>query len=427
MTTSIKNSDRPIRKIFSIQSRNTCRACAGVDLEMVLNLTDQPPSNSFITASEIAQEQKFPLKLYLCKSCGLSQLLDTVSREQIFDEYVYLASSSKALCNHYQELVDSALRRFNPTEKALLVDIGCNDGIMLKRYLHNRYRLLGIDPSNASAHARDAGFEVVSEFFDDQLASQLVKTYGNAALITSTNVFPHVSDIRDFAVGVATWLDRNGVWIIEFSYLIDMVDRCYFDTIYHEHLCYFGLTPLVQLFSQIGLRPFRVEKVEGGASGPSLRLFVCRNDAVHQNDKSIAIILKEEENWNIKKPDRYHVFARRVLKIRDEIRAILEEIKRAGNRIAAYGAPAKGNTLLNFLGVGPGDIFGVAENNTLKIGKLTPGTHIPIISDAELMASDAQFALLLAWNYADFFIANSEFIKRGGRFIIPLPTPIIRP
>jgi SAM-dependent methyltransferase len=416
-----------IQKKFSIESVDRCRACGSSDLEMVLDLTDQPPSNSFITAREIADEQKFPLKMHLCKACGLAQLLVTVSREQIFDEYVYLASSSKALCAHYKELVDFSVQKFSPPSNALVVDLGCNDGIMLKCYPSHRYRLLGVDPSSASAQARMAGFDVVQKFFGSGLVPELVDKYGRAAIITSTNVFPHVSDIRDFASGVANWLAKDGVWIIEFSYLVDMVDRCYFDTIYHEHLCYFGLTPLAKMFAEIGLRPFRAEKVEGGASGPSLRLFVCRNDAAHRDEKSIASLLDAERAWNIMSPDRYHAFARRVFQVRHECRAMLADLSRRGERVAGYSAPAKGNTLLNFLGVGPAHIFGIAENNPLKIGKLTPGTHIPVISDADLIASGAKYALLLAWNYAEFFLANTDFIKGGGRFIIPLPKPIIAP
>jgi SAM-dependent methyltransferase len=412
---------------FSVQSVDCCRACGSFDLEMVLDLTDQPPSNSFITVSEIADEQRFPLKMHLCRACGLAQLLITVSREQIFGEYVYLASSSRALCRHYQELVDFSIQKFRPASNALVVDVGCNDGITLKCYPSDRYRLLGVDPSSAGAHARKAGFDVVQKFFGNGLVSELMGKYGPAALITSTNVFPHAGDIRDFALGVSHWLDKDGVWIIEFSYLVDMVDRCYFDTIYHEHLCYFALTPLAKMFAEIGLRSFRAEKVEGGASGPSLRLFVCRHDAAHCDEGSISSLLDAERIWNVMAPERYYVFADRVLQVKEECCAMLADLKHRGERVAGYGAPAKGNTLLNFMGVGPQDIFGIAENNVLKIGKLTPGTHIPIISDAELIASGAKYALLLAWNYADFFLANTDFIRSGGRFIIPLPKPVIAP
>lgn len=412
---------------YGVKRRDVCRICGSSHLELYLDLGAQPPSNSFIAAAEIAAEQRFPLRVYLCRECGLSQLLDLVSSEDIFDEYAYLSSTSRALCAHYQGLVDDALARFAVAEGALCADIGCNDGIMLNRYPAGRQRLLGIEPSSAGEYARRAGHEVVAEFFNAALGQRLRASHGPVALVTSTNVFAHVDDIASFAQGVANWLAADGVWIIEFPYLVDTVDRLYFDTVYHEHLSYLALTPLKTLFDRVGLRPFRVERVELGASGPALRLFVCAAASARTDDASIAAMLADEAAWGITAPARYHDFARRVAETRQALLALLAELKAKGEKVAAFCAPAKGNTLLNYLGVGPDDIFAVSENNDLKIGKLTPGSHIPVISDQALLDSGAGYALLLAWNYADFFLANSPFIKGGGRFIVPLPQPVIRP
>ena len=410
-----------------MRTRLTCRICGAADFVQYIDLTDQPPSNSFIRPDQVAAERRFPLKVYLCRACGLSQLVDVVSSRDIFDDYAYLSSTSRALCNHYRGLVAAALNRFAPPAGGLIADIGCNDGIMLNLYPGARYRLLGIEPSSAGEMARRAGFEVINEFFGAELGARLVKSHGPTAMVTTTNVFAHVDDIRDFTAGVATWLAADGIWILEFPYVVDMVEHCYFDTIYHEHLSYFGLTPLTRLFADYGLRAFQVERIEIGASGPALRLFVCRRDAAHRDHPSIATMLVTEKEWGITDPARYQAFAQRAAAVRGRILDLLASLKRCGDSIVAYCAPAKGNTLLNYLGVGPSDILAVSDNNAIKVGKVTPGSHIPVVTDEALLAIGARHALLLAWNYADFFLANSEFIKRGGRFIIPLPDPIIRP
>lgn len=416
----------PAQTFRSIR-RDTCRICGGSRLVPYIDLGRQPPSNAFIAPEDVASEQRFPLEVHLCQDCGLSQLLDIVFAADIFDDYLYLSSTSAALCRHYQGLVDGALARLSPPDGSLMVDIGCNDGIMLNRYPAGRYRLLGVEPSSAGQYAREAGFEVVAEFFDADLGARLAASHGRAALITATNVFAHVDAIGSFARGVCSLLADDGVFIVEFPYLVDMIDQGYFDTIYHEHLCYLALAPLDKLFADNGLRAFRVERTEVGASGPALRLSVCRQDSRFSTEGSILEMRAAEQAWGITDPARYGDFAARVAAIREQMRAMIAELKAKGCRIGGYGAPAKGNTMLNYLGLGPNDLESVAENNALKVGKLTPGSHIPIVSDANFLASGVDHALLLTWNYLDFFLANSEFVKKGGRFIVPVPIPTIRP
>ncbi|MBF0166174.1 MAG: class I SAM-dependent methyltransferase [Alphaproteobacteria bacterium] len=412
---------------FSIHPRATCRICGATPLETYLDLTDQPPSNSFIAPEELAQEKRFPLQVALCTRCGFSQLNHIVASDQIFDDYLYLSSTSRALCNHYQTLIDQALARFNPAQDALAVDIGCNDGIMLKRYPAGRCRLLGIEPSSAGRYAREAGFEVVDAFFDSDLANRIVASHGSASIITATNVFAHVDDIASFAGGIARLLAPQGVYIIEFPYARDMIDRLYFDTIYHEHLSYLSLTPLERLFTGLGLRSFHVERAEIGASGPALRLFVCLKDADHATSEAYLAMRAEEEAWGIDRPERYRDFAQRVGAFRQDMLKLIADLRGQGAKIGAMGAPAKGNTMLNYLGLGPGQIPAVAENNDLKVGKLTPGSHIPIVSDEEFLKMGFTHALLLTWNYADFFLKNSAFVKQGGKFILPFPQPHVAP
>ena len=385
---------------FKLSKRTMCRICGNADLTLYLDLGKQPPSNSFLSLDAIASEQVFPLRVYLCRQCGLSQLLDIVASVGIFDDYLYLSSSSRALLRHYAELVGTALADFDPAENSLMIDIGCNDGIMLKGYPPGRYRLLGIEPSSAGKYAEEAGFEVLKEFFDADTGDRIRNSHGPARLVTATNVFAHVDDVGSFAAGILALLADDGVYIIEFPYLLDMIDSCYFDTIYHEHLSYFALTPLVRLFEESGLRAFRVTRVEVGASGPGLRLFVCLEEASQVTDNSISSMLDHERRWGVSDMAPYQEFSRRVSKVRNEILEMIEEFKLKGYQIGAFGAPAKGNTLLNYLGLTSDDIIAVSDNNELKVGKVTPGTHIPIVDDAAFLRTGVSHALLLAWNYA---------------------------
>ena len=416
-----------MKERFQSQRRASCRICGGTALEPYLDLGNQPPSNSFVTPAEAAREQSFPLAIALCRGCGLSQLSDVVSAEDIFDEYLYLSSTSKALLRHYSGMVADILARFSPDDGALMVDVGCNDGVLLKGYPKGRYRLLGIEPSSAGKFAREAGFDVEDAFFDEHTARRLEKSRGAAAVITATNVFAHVDDIASFARGVVALLATDGVYVTEFPYLCDMVEGLYFDTIYHEHLSYLALTPLKRLFDDVGLRAFRVERAAIGASGPALRLFVCRADAPYPVEDSVNAMLRDEKAWGIADPARYLEFAHRVDAVKKSIRDTVTGLNRKGLKVGAYCAPAKGNTLLNYVGLGPKDIVAVSDTNKLKIGRLTPGSHIPIIGEQAFFDAGITHALLLAWNYLDFFLDNAEFIKRGGKFIVPLPEPKIVP
>lgn len=412
---------------YHATKRETCRICGSRDLVCYLSLGDQPPSNAFITSSQINDEQRFPLDVYLCTGCGLSQLLDIVSSEDIFDDYAYLSSTSRALCSHYQGMIDDILALLNPPANSLVIDVGCNDGITLNCYPDQTFRPLGVEPSSAGRYARERGFEVIERFFNEQCGRDIAASHGPAKIVTATNVFAHVDDIAGFAAGVREVLADDGVFVIEFPYLVDMIEALYFDTIYHEHLSYLSLAPLDVLFTSIGLRAFRVDRTEVGASGPALRLFVCRQDSPFVDDQSILDLRAAETAWGIKNIEAYQRFADRVRETGNKLLDMMHSLKADGAKIAAYGAPAKGNTLLNYIKADSTLIDVVAENNDLKIGKITPGTHIPIVSDEAFMAGGYSHALLLAWNYLDFFLEVSPYIKNGGTFIVPVPTPILRP
>lgn len=411
---------------MSAYRNTTCRYCHSDKLKKFLSLGWHPPSNSFIRSDRIVMEERYPLEVYLCEKCYLVQLLDVVAPELIFDEYLYLSSSSQALRNHYARLADSLTSRFNLGPGDVVVDIGCNDGVLLLGYHLPGLIKVGVEPSKVAERAIASGLEVVKAFFSVEVSRHIVGAHGLAKIITATNVFAHVDKIGQFVEGVLALLKYDdGVFIIEAPYLVDMVDQTLFDTIYHEHLCYLSMTPLIPFLAKYGLEVFDVEKVPIGASGPAFRAFVRKRVDWRQVNDSVYRMLTAEAAWGIGRVERYLEFASKVESIKAEVLGIIEKLRGSGARIGGYGAPAKGNTLLNYMGITPTMLECIADTNPLKQGLVTPGSHIPIVSEEEFLRRMPEYALLLSWNYLDFFLENSEYIKRGGRFIVSLPLPAI--
>ena len=408
--------------------KNTrCRYCDSGRLAMFLSLGEHPPSDSFLKPEQIPSERRFPLEVYFCESCALAQLLDVVPAEEIFNDYVYLASSSRALKNHYAQLASLATQQLGLAAGDVAVDIGCNDGVLLGGYQLPGLRRVGVEPSKVADIAIAAGFDVVRGFFGPEAARALVEGFGRAKVVTATNVFPHVDDIHRFVEGLPILLAPDGVFIIEASYLVDLIDLTLFDTIYHEHLCYLALTPMIPFLDHHDLEVFDVQRVPFGASGPAIRVWVQRKGAGRPIESAVAGLLADEERWGVRRLDRYLGYAAQVEAIKRALLALIERVRAAGHRIGGYGAPAKGNTLLNYVGLTAREIECIAETNTLKQGTLTPGSHIPVVSEDEFLERMPPYALLLSWNYLDYFLKNSPYVQRGGKFIVPIPEPRITP
>uniref|UniRef100_UPI0040279343 class I SAM-dependent methyltransferase n=1 Tax=Candidatus Wunengus sp. YC65 TaxID=3367701 RepID=UPI0040279343 len=409
------------------KKNTTCRYCGSNQLSKILSLGSHPPSNSFVSADQIALEKRYPLDVYLCEKCFLVQLLDVVPAEAIFSDYVYLSSSSKALKDHYAQLANYLTTRFLLKEGDRVVDVGCNDGILLHGYSSPYLVKIGVEPSKLAEIAKAAGMEVVNAFFSREVAKSMLNGYGTAKLITATNVFAHVDDIKSFVEGVVLLLADNGVFVIEAPYLIDLIDHTLFDTIYHEHLCYLSLTPMVRFLSQHDLEVFDVERVAFGASGPAIRVFVRKKTAGRQIQDSVPKVLTAEERWGVGRIECYMSYAEKVENLKRSVLRIIEDLRSSGAHIGGYGAPAKGNTLLNYFGITSSTIDCIAETNKLKQGLYTPGSHIPVVNEEEFLNKMPEYALLLSWNYLDFFLKNSDYIRKGGRFIVPIPVPRIVP
>jgi hypothetical protein len=406
--------------------RSNCRYCFSKDLKLFFSLGNQPPSNSFISKKQIKFEKKFPLRLYVCRKCYLVQLLDVVSGKKIFDKYSYLSSSSKALVEHFQKLTKNVEKRFKIKNDDLVVDIGCNDGIMLDAYTVNSKKI-GIEPSDVSRIAKKKGHIIYNEFFNIQTANKIRNRYGAAKIVTATNVFAHIDDMHSVLRGVNRLIDKDGIFIVEVSYLPDLIDQNLFDTVYHEHLCYLSLFPLSKFLTMFEMEVFDVRRKKVGASGPSITFYIKKKINKRKVYSSVRNLYNYEKNWGINKLKKYLNFEKKIKSNKIKTLKLISLIKKDGNKLFCFGAPAKGNTLLNYYNLNSDIIDFVSDNSITKQGKYTPGSKIKIVSDEFILKKNYKYALLLSWNYKEFFLKNSKFIKKGGKFIVPLPYPKIIP
>ena len=403
-----------------------CRICSSKKIVNYLDLGKQPFSNSFLNYKDIKKEKKFPLSVVLCKNCGLSQLSIIPNTKFIFNKYDYLSSSSKALSNHYKELVEKLIQKYNILPSDTVLDIGCNDGVLLKHYPKNFSKVIGIEPSDAFKHIKQKRIKSINKFFCYKTSNEYLDKYEKPKIITITNVLAQIDNLNEFAKSLGNIIDEKSLIIIEFPYLLHMINRGLFDLIYHEHLSYFSLTSFKLLFEKFGIIMINFEKLDLGASGPAIRLFLAKKNSVYQTSNKVVKQIKYEKKWGIEKIKRYKTFEKITKEKISKIKKIIYLKYSQGFRLGCFTASSKGNTLLNCLNLEKKIIQFTSENNCKKIGKYTPGTHIKIISDKDFLKKKIDYAILLSWNYKKFFLTKSLFVKKGGKFIIPLPTPHIK-
>jgi hypothetical protein len=390
-----------------------CRSCNSVSLSSIIPLGELPLANGLLAQKQV-NEPYYNLEVLLCESCGLAQLKDLIDPKLLFSNYVYFSSNSEGMLHSAATLVAS----IQPTlaADALVIEIASNDGYLLKNY--QNVKILGIDPAeNIATMANNAGIPTLCAFFSQELAATLVSQGKMADVIHANNVMAHVPDINGFVRGIQLLLKKTGKAIIEVPHLLDLFQKLEFDTIYHEHVYYFGLKPLMSLFERHKLEIFDVEKIS--IHGGTLRLFVGQ---VGQNviSPNIEIIMNQEITANLYDKNSYQKFMLQLAFLKQTIISLLQSLKTQGKKIAAYGASAKGTTLLNYFGINNVFLDFVVDRSVEKCGKLTPGTQLSICSPDALEQVD--YALLLAWNFADEIIRQQQkFIGKGGRFIIPLP------
>lgn len=399
----------------------SCLVCAGTAVEPFLDLGATALANKFLTAAELAQpEPAYPLRVGYCRGCGHVQLMDHVPPGAMFEDYLYVSSASDTLKAHLFELSDVVAARCALGPKDLVVDIGCNDGTLLRGFQRHGVRTLGVDPAkNLAALAQGSGVERYVGFFNAAAAEEIVRRWGRAAVITATNTFPHIPALSDFLEGIRKVLAPEGVFVIEAHYLLDLLEQVAFDTVYHEHVSYWALGPMVTLFERHGMQVVDVERLP--IHHGQLRVFIqpAGRGAVQP---AVAELLALERAQGLDRFETYQHFAERVGRLKQALRAQLQQIRAQGQRVVGYGAPAKGNTLLGFLELGPETIDYIADRSPLKQGRYSPGSHIPIVAPERLLEDQPEYVLLLAWNFtAEVLAQQAEYRRRGGRFLLPVP------
>lgn len=399
----------------------SCIVCGQQTVERFLDLGSTALANKFLTNQELSKpEAKYPLRVGFCHTCGHVQLTEGVPPSAMFEDYLYVSSASDTLKAHLFDLSDIVVKRRNLGAKDLVIDIGCNDGTLLTGFKRHGVRTLGVDPAqNLAALTKNNGIERYVGFFNSKTAKEILAKWGPASAMTATNTFPHIPALQDFVEGIKIMLAPGGAFVIEAHYLVDILEQCAFDTIYHEHISYWALGPMMYLFEKHDLQVVNAERLP--LHHGQLRVTVQRKGE-GSPEPSVKEILESESRLGLHKISTYRRFAQKTIQLKEDLRRILKEFRANGKKIVGYGAPAKGNTLLGFLEIGPDLVAYIADKSPLKQGRYCPGVHIPVVPPDRLLADQPDYVVLLAWNFVDEILSQQgEYLRRGGKFIVPVP------
>lgn len=398
--------------------KTTCRVCEGSDIVKVLDLGSTPPSNAYLKKGDLGKPEKsFPLVLYFCRTCSLVQLLDVVDPEILFKNYHFLTGASAPSVEHFKNYVNQIILPIIESPEDLLIDIGGNDGVLLS-FAKDSARVLNVDPAdNLAPLSEERGVPFYPAFFTSHVADDIVAKYGNAKVVVANNVFAHTDPIRDVFCGVSKLIGDDGIFIFEVHWVKHLVEEGAFDQIYHEHLCFYSLHAAQCLVESAGMKVFDVQIIP--TQGQSLRVYVGKNKT---EKKSVNEILGIEKEAGLTDEKTFISFGEKVSANKEKLRALLLDLKARGEHIVGYGAPAKGNTLLNYYGIGPEILDYLTDTTTMKQGLFSPGMHIPIVSPEELYKHTPGYALLLSWNFKDAILEKEKLLReRGMKFIITVP------
>ena len=401
-----------------------CRHCGKLANLSFANLGSAPPSNAYLNDETVSgPETYFPLRVVVCQDCRLVQTEDYATYNNLFDaDYAYFSSFSKQWLEHSKSYVSAMIDRLELSQDSLAIEIAANDGYLLQFVQERGIPCLGIEPTNSTADAaRAKGITIVEEFFGEKLASELAQNGNQADLMIANNVLAHVPDINDFVTGFSILLKPDGTATFEFPHLVKLVEFCQFDTIYHEHFSYLSLTAVHRIFAANGLTVYDVEEIP--THGGSLRVFAQR--ASHKAkaiEPSVGEMMIREQKLGLTKDSYYLGLQPRAEKIKNDLLKFLIDAKESGRKVAAYGAAAKGNTLLNFAGIRPDLISYVVDRNPAKVGKFMPGSHIPIVDEARLLEDKPDYVVILPWNLEQEILEQLQYIRDWeGKFIVCVP------
>ena len=405
-----------------VQHRTDCRHC-GAKLEVsVVDLGTQPPCESLITHENFYAPEKFyPLHTKVCTNCWLVQLDADVSHVDIYTEYAYFSSFSDSWLAHMEQYVADMCERFQLSRASQVVEIASNDGYLLQFFVKRAIPCFGLDPAaNVAESAKQRGVETIVDFFGKKVAQRIVQERGHADMIAANNVFGHVPDINDFVAGLKSLLAEGGTITIEIPHFMRLIERNQFDTIYHEHYCYHTLLADKAIFASQGLKLIDVEELS--THGGSIRMFVAHDSDPRGESRSVQELVQEEIAAGLDRVEAYTSFGASVQATKRKLLQFLIEAKEQGKRVAGYGAPGKGNTLLNYCGIREDFLEFVVDRNPYKHGKYLPGTRIPIFPVEHLLASKPDYVLILPWNIQNEIMAQMSSIREwNGRFVIPIP------
>ena len=400
-----------------------CRNCSSNLNKMFVDLGTSPPSNSYITKNNLLKkEKKYPLKVFVCENCWLVQTQDFTKVDQLFDDnYAYFSSTSKSFLNHAKSYALDIIDRIKLKKESLVIEVASNDGYLLKNFLERKIPCLGIEPTKSTADfAKSIGIPVIKDFFSSKLADKLLDDGISADLICGNNVYAHVPNINDFTLGLKKILKKSGTITLEFPHILQLIKFNQFDTIYHEHFSYLSLYAVNAIFKKFDLRIYRVEEL--GVHGGSLRIYGCHNDHSIKTDDSFVYILKKEILFGINRINIYEDFQKKVKLTSQNFLNFLNSEHNYGKKIAAYGAAAKGNTILNYLNIKDDKIMFVCDAAKSKQNKYMPGSHIPILSPEQILIDKPDFVIIFPWNLSTEIKNQLEYIREwGGKFVVAIP------
>lgn len=410
-----------------IHRRNDCRSCGCRDLEMVFSLKPSPIGDAYVAQEQLNTPQpSYPIDLFVCQRCGLAQIMDIIDPEILYGEYIYVTASSHGLPDHFIAYADSVIDRCKLKPDSLIIDIGSNDGTLLRCFQKQGMDVLGVEPaSHIAAQATATGIRTLDKFFSPSLAREIVAEYGHAHVITSNNVFANIDDLASWVKAVDVLLTSDGVYVFESFYLADVVKNMVFDFIYHEHLSAFSVKPIKILFERVGFELVAVQHVP--TKGGSLRYFVQRPGGPLVNDGSVAEFLALEERMGLYKKETYLAFSEKINRLKDKTRDFLIQAKKEGKSIVGFGASITGTTLIYHFEIGEYLDY-LVDDNLAKQGRYSPGLHLPVLPSSALYERKPDYVLVLAWRFAEVFIEkNQAYLKNGGCIVIPVPEFRINP